>query len=595
MKKINKLISSIAIGASAIGMSVPMIASLASCGQSSKYAKLAETLQNDAIDIFKNVTCKHRHGSGNLRNTLDDYKKYVTDILGEGTAEDPIWHEDMTYQDKAKADGTDPTFFKGDKYGNVYFDIPASKGCEKWDAIILQGHVDMVETVAHEGAAFAEPIEIQEATVDGKKVIQSKDKQTSLGADNGAGIALMLSMLKNKDNFQHGKIRCLLVADEEPGMVGAGYVDDEWLAGFSNLINVDDEEVGEIVISCAGGYSKEFCVELEQLAKLQEDMVDVEVNSNVYTLEVSGLKAAHSAEVTEKMCNGIQAVTYIINNYWSEGANIRLIQLDTPITNVTNQVVTKGVAKFASNSDYTEQDIKNFETNAEAIIKEYYTDETSPVVKLTKEKSTAVQKALTSALTKKIVTLINKFLFGPISYLDEKKTILESSSNVGPIWVKINGETDKEGKAIKPISFKFYSRSCNNTIMDLIETYNGCLENGKKLPDGTEEPGFRTLFTNNETPTIKKIAKFPGWAPAANNKMRDWLSEGYKLAGITPNPKIIHGGVEPAWWIKKNPELQLASVGPTISGCHTPDETLYLDTFFEESQAILYVLDQMKK
>ena len=112
-----------------------------------------------------------------------------------------------------------------DDAGNIYFDLPASSGCEDKDMIILQGHTDMVVAGMTEEEKEVNPIN---AELDLKNnIIHSKDYKTSLGADNGIGIAIMLYIAKHINDFNHGPIRFLMTADEEIGMVGAAAVDEK--------------------------------------------------------------------------------------------------------------------------------------------------------------------------------------------------------------------------------------------------------------------------------------------------------------------------------------------------------------------------------
>jgi len=590
MKKINKLVSSIVIGTGAIGMLVPMISSLSSCGHTSKFAQTAEMLKNDAIQIFKDICCSVRHNSGNLRAILDIYKTYLNEIGLTNSYYEQPWTE---YQDEAIKKGTKESFFQS-KYGNAYFDIPAAQGCDSWEPVILQGHVDMVESGFPLDPKVEHPIKVVEKLVNGKKTLQTENNATSLGADNGAGIALMLAIAKNRDKFQHGKIRCLLSADEEPGMVGAGYVPELWFDGFNNVINIDNEAIGEIVISCAGGYSQEFEVPTVQELLDNGFIEEIDYGPNqIYKITIDNLKASHSADVTQKMSNGIQLVTGTLSYLFQGIENqIRLLALDTPETSVTNAIVTKGTATYVDGNGiiYSQDQINKFEKAATNWIKENYPEETNPRVEIQTLSNAEFGNAdkhyvLTNSATLALINIINKFMFGPISYLDQQKTILESSSNVGPIHVYINGEASSAD--IPAISLKFYSRSCNNQIMTLIQNYNATLADA-----------FKNAFIPNTGTTIGKIhtlAEFPGWAPAENDPMVEAFVAGYKDAGVEPKKMIIHGGVEPAWWVNKKVGIHAACIGPTIEGCHTKDETLYIDTFFEESEALLYALNTLKK
>ncbi|MCK4465460.1 MAG: M20/M25/M40 family metallo-hydrolase, partial [Bacteroidales bacterium] len=175
---------------------------------------------------------------------------------------------------------------KRDKTGNVLIRKPATKGNENLKPIVLQSHMDMVCDKNAETLFDFENDPIQ-PFIDGNWV---KAKGTTLGADDGIGMATQLAILSSKD-ISHGPIECLFTVDEETGMTGAKNIKPGFFSG-KILINLDSEDEGELFIGCAGG--------IDTVATLQYKTRKVPDKSVAYTISLTGLKGGHSGDEIHK-------------------------------------------------------------------------------------------------------------------------------------------------------------------------------------------------------------------------------------------------------------------------------------------------------
>ena len=203
-----------------------------------------------------------------------------------------------------------------DKFNNVVAEIPASAGRESSPLTILQGHMDMV-CVARAGVNF-------DPTRDAIKLIRDEKflsaDGTSLGADDGIGVAEILYLVDNRDAFSHGRIRAIFTADEEQGMSGALNLDEKFLSDAAYLLNCDSEKFGEIVVGCAGAVHVTFSRELHYVRP------DTKLFTNM-AVTVGGLRGGHSGE--EISCGRINALKVAIQimRQISQRSKVRLAKL----------------------------------------------------------------------------------------------------------------------------------------------------------------------------------------------------------------------------------------------------------------------------
>ena len=200
-----------------------------------------------------------------------------------------------------------------DKQNNIMFNVPATPGYEKLPLTILQGHMDMV-CVAAEGVAF-DPLKDSIKVIRDDKAGTLTAQGTSLGADDGAGVAMI--MLAAQGGLKHGPLRVIITTDEEDGMEGAFGLSPDWLDGARYLINLDNEVSDEVLVSTAAGDS----VKATGTVTLQKPAGDTAV-----MLELKGLQGGHSGiEANKGRCNGLIAMARLLKEVRDQGLEFGLV------------------------------------------------------------------------------------------------------------------------------------------------------------------------------------------------------------------------------------------------------------------------------
>ena len=183
---------------------------------------------------------------------------------------------------------------------NIMFDIPATEGFEDYPLAILQGHMDMV-AVAEDGKVFDPQNDPITVVRDEEKNTLTADG-TSLGADDGAGVSIIMAVAQGK--MKHGPLRVIITVDEEDGMEGAFNVDKTWLEGADYLLNIDEEKSTLVTVSTAGGYA----IDVSKQINLQDTAGD-----QALKLVLKGLKGGHSGdEIGEGRLNGIKTWWWVV-------------------------------------------------------------------------------------------------------------------------------------------------------------------------------------------------------------------------------------------------------------------------------------------
>lgn len=587
---------------------------LASCGhRNTQYDKIANTLYKTAITefagsevasaIFKDVTpgiagiTSIPRPSGNL----DQIRKYLKDRL-------TALGVTNIYENKDAKD-----------LSSMWFDIPASADGANIPKIIIQGHMDLV--FAFDKAAFPEgnpdPLTyVIKPTYDkDRNSIHTEGYKTSLGADNGIGVAMMLAMLIHKDEpgFKHGPIRCIITADEETGMKGANaLVCDEQgkmdlktseklvkILDAPYLINVDGETIGEIVTSTAGGVGSHYRQNFER--KTIPDWEGTEFNE--FTVTVSGLKGGHSGVDINNWCaNAIKMIAQILN--YCDTRYLQLINLTTPGIEAYNSIPDICSATFAFAGD--RKQVENAAEYVKFVASREYTAETYDNIKIDIEDipDKKYVYGLSHEDTRSIYFLIQSLWYGPYSWSDPEKKIVETSANVGPAELTVS--QDASDKRKYPSSFKLSTYSRSQKDEDVTYFYDA----DKKYCNFYLGEDVKTEETDTNEPekTYTKDSIYPGWAKGqGQSTIHDLIAKGFKEFDVESKDVDIHGGVEDAWWCLAFKQLAADSqyksifenwsqtaIGATIEYCHNPKEELHLDAVTQAIKTILYTLDNLK-
>ena len=289
--------------------------------------------------------------------------KYFNEILEiprPSKKEEKIIAYLLTFADKHKLDA------KQDEAGNLVISKPATKGMEKSASIILQSHVDMVceknSDVVHDFSK--DPIN---AYIDGDWV---KARGTTLGADDGIGIAAQLAILAS-NSIKHGPIECLFTVDEETGLTGAFDLKPNFFSS-KILLNLDSEDEGEIFIGCAGGMDTTITFAYEK-EKVPSDF-------KAFRISVTGLKGGHSGDDIDK---GLGNSIKILNRFLWKGTNkydLRISNIDGG--NLRNAIAREAFATFVIHKDDVDSMMELFESYRNDIFQEYQDVETSMKIEI---------------------------------------------------------------------------------------------------------------------------------------------------------------------------------------------------------------------
>jgi len=421
---------------------------------------------------------------------------------------------------------------KKDEAGNVLITKPATKGLENLPTVILQGHVDMVaeknSNTVHDFEK--DPIETY---IDGEWL---KAKGTTLGADNGVGVAAALAVLAS-DTIEHGKLECLFTVDEETGLTGAYALGKDFLKG-DILINLDTEEEGELYIGCAGG----------KITTVTFTYKPETVPSNYFwfKVQVKNLSGGHSGSDIHK---GLGNANKILNRYlWalSRKYDLALVQIDGG--NLHNAIARE--ASAVAGIPYSKKEDVIVELNILAPQIEAELKAMDPNLKMTVESTDTPEFIIDKDTTLNLLNGIYACPHGVLAMSHEIPGLVETSTNLASVKMKEN-----------------------NTIV--ITTSQRSSTNSLKDDAGNMVNAVFTLAKAD----IKHSAGYPGWKPNPDSKILGVAKDSYKkLFGKEPEIMAIHAGLECGLFLEKYPHLDMISCGPTIRNAHSPEEQIEIAT-----------------
>ncbi len=420
---------------------------------------------------------------------------------------------------------------KEDKVGNLIIKKPATQGMKNRKGVILQAHMDMVPQknshIDHNFLTDAiKPYIIEEA--DGAWVTA---QDTTLGADNGVGLASALAILASED-IEHGPLEVLITIDEEAGMTGAFGLEAGWLDG-DILINTDSEQEGEVYMGCAGGVDAEISFDLAFEAVPQ--------GWQAFNLSISGLKGGHSGvDIHTGRANANKLLIRFLTQA-AENFNIRLTELNGG--SLRNAIPREAFASFVVEKTQVEP-LKAALANYLATIKENLKSiETELTMLLISPEE--FEQMWTANTQQQVLHLLNACPNGVMRMSDDIEGVVETSINLGVIRTK--------GKKL--------------AIMCLIRS----LHDDGRLQI---EEILRSLVALT-TASIKFSGAYPGWKPDTNSAIMKVVSDTYQqLFNKVPDIMVIHAGLECGLFKTAYPDLDMVSIGPTIKFPHSPDEKI---------------------
>ena len=436
---------------------------------------------------------------------------------------------------------------KTDAVGNVVMTKPATPGKENAPTVVLQAHMDMVAEkngdVEHD--FLKDPIETY---VDGDWV---KAKGTTLGADNGIGMAAALAVMAD-NTLVHGPVEALFTINEEIGLEGAENLGKDMITG-KILINLDSEDDGEIFIGCAGGIDTTAIFDYKK--SFSPD------NFTYLKVSVSGLLGGHSGgDIHLGRANANKVIARFIwecSNKWAievssfKGGNLR------------NAIPREAEAVFGIHSDKSDAVNEYLEKYAEAIRVEYKGVEPSMELKI--EKVEKPEFCIDSDTSIRLIRALYSAPHGVISMSRDIEGLVETSTNLAAVRME-------EGNTIK-----------------VTTSQRSSLESRKNDIAGQVEAHFQLAGAK-----VSHSDGYPGWAPNMESKIMKISADAYKdLFGVQPEIKAIHAGLECGLFLTKHPDLDMVSFGPTMTGVHSPDEKLLIPTVDKFWKHLCKVLEKV--
>lgn len=408
-----------------------------------------------------------------------------------------------------------------DEVGNVIIKKPASAGMENRKSIVLQSHLDMV-CQKNNDVNFDFETEGIKMEIDGDWV---KAKGTTLGADNGLGVATIMSILESSD-IPHPALEALFTIDEETGMTGALGLKPGQLTG-EILLNLDTEEDDEIDIGCAGGVD----------VTITQNYGTEAAKGQIVRIEVKGLQGGHSGMDIHKGFGNSNIILGRLLYTGLSNQNIQLVAVDGG--GLRNAIPREGSALVSVRN--AQEFIEAATALKKEILEEFATVE--PGLQINIENFTTSDKAVSEEDSKKIILTLKSLHNGVYRMSPDVKDLVEASNNVARVELK-GGELKILNLTRSSVDSSKYSVA-------------------EQLKSVAELAGMNVEFSGS----------YPGWKPKPGSEIVQLMEKIYtEKFGEKPHVVACHAGLECGIIGANYPEMEMVSFGPTIRGAHSPDE-----------------------
>ena len=433
-----------------------------------------------------------------------------------------------------------------DEVQNVLIRKPATKGNESRKPVVLQSHIDMV---CEKNADTKHDFDVDPITpyIDGGWI---KARGTTLGADDGIGIAAQLAILESKD-VQHGPIECLFTVDEETGLSGAFGLKSDFLKS-SVLLNLDSEDEGQLFIGCAGGR--------DTVATFDLKTSKVQPGSIAYKISLTGLQGGHSGDDINK---GLGNAVKLLNRFlWNSSKQVELKVSSIQAGNLRNALAREGFAVVVI-PEKNKRTFEEYGREYEQIIKDEYKS-TEKNIKFSLVSCDLPGTVLSQELQFSLLNSLYACPHGVIEYSREIPGLVETSTNLASVKISDN-------KIIVTTSQRSSVESAKQDICDMVASVFG--------------------FTGAE---VEHSAGYPGWQPDPNSPLVKVTVACYQdLFKQMPQVLAIHAGLECGLIGAQYPGMDMISFGPTIKGAHSPDERLEISTVMKFWDLLIEILKRV--
>lgn len=441
--------------------------------------------------------------------------------------------------------------YEKDKLGNVIIFKPGTAGYEKSPAVIIQGHMDMVceKTSDCDIDFLHEGIKLK---LDGNVI--SADN-TTLGGDDGIAVAYALALLDaSEEDIVHPPLEVVITVDEEIGMLGAAYMDCSSLSG-RNFLNIDSEEEGQLLVSCAGGATACCSIPVSY-----EDFVA----GNIIKISITGVTGGHSGtEIIKEGANASKVLGRILYSIYKKYP-VRLI-------NVTGGMKDNAIPREAAAVLVCEKDIEReiIEEYNNILKSEYMSTDPDICVDMTAVSDLKSEKCMTQDSTKNVIVALLNVPNGIVKMSKDISGLVQTSLNLGIL------KTVKDGD--------------NNSVVMSFSVRSSVGTEKEELILRLE--AFMELFGGE----LSVEGDYPAWEYKKDSKLRELMVSVYKeMYDKEPAIEAIHAGLECGLFAGKLSGLDCVSFGPQIDDIHTPDECLYVDSVYRTWNYLLEILKRLK-
>jgi dipeptidase D len=441
--------------------------------------------------------------------------------------------------------------WKTDKIGNVVIYKPAQNTSSD-KTTILQSHIDMVcESNPNVSIDFNnDPIALK------KEGDLIKASGTTLGADNGIGVAVMLAILEDK-SISHPKLQALFTIDEETGMTGAKNYDKS-LLDAEYMVNLDTEDEGYVFIGSAGGGTIK--------AKYNAERENTSHDSAYLSIVVDGLRGGHSGlDINKNYANAIKIIAVLMAELTKNELFFNISYIEGG--RMMNAIPRYAEVSIAINKDEKEQAKSILKTLSEKIIKRYK-DTTEPNISITIEtENKGDGKAFSKDFSRRFIDILNAIHSGVFKMSVDVENMVQTSNNLGVV----NQECDS-------ISLVTLTRSDNMLEIEFAMS--------------------QILSAINIIEPIELVSddKFPGWTPlpiVKNSLLQIFLEVHKETTGKDAEVVAVHAGLECGFFAGVMPDTKIISIGPEINNAHSPDEEVSIGSTERFYKLVLELLKKL--
>ena len=455
-------------------------------------------------------------------NTVLDIFKEITAIPRESGHEEPMTAFLLNWAAERKLEA------KRDAIGNVCITKEAAPGRENIPALVLQAHQDMVceKSPSSTHNFLTDPIEF--VVEDGWMIA----KDTTLGADDGIGVAACLALLES--DVPCGKLECVFTISEETGMDGAMEMQEGFFTG-KTLINLDSEDEGQMFIGCAGGVTTE--------AVFNYETVPVKEGWAKMKLIISGGVGGHSGDdINKERVNTVQQMCRFL---YGELDNIQLVHING---GGKHNAIARECSAAVTTPDPQGLE-QRFLAFGEALKNEYHVTEPGLCFSIKTPKHQCSHLPLKDEDARRIISSLFACPNGVLAMSQSIKDFVETSTNLASV------KTDMEACTISVCTSQRSS------------TKSSCRMAASKVEAALTLGGAK----------VEHLSEYPGWAPNVDSAILKHCVASYeKLFGVKPLVLAIHAGLECGLFLEKFPGLDMISFRPTLRGVHAPGEKLEL-------------------